>query len=141
VAARARLYFANAGELPPELEFRALALYGADLCEHREHVEVLREVRDLPAFDLEDLACREFERLVRCRNDTRWCLQRPAVNALPHDLKNGGVPARELVHECGLGVGEEGLRPALPGLDDLAGETRSRADGVPHHRLGRAVVR
>src|ERR1700730_1485616 len=91
----------------------ARALCGADLCEHREHVEVVRGALDLTAIDLDD-------RLVRCRNDTGWCLQWAGVNALPNELEDRGVPARKLAHERGFGVGE-GLRPALPGLDDLAG--------------------
>src|SRR5258707_14721939 len=98
---------------------RCSASRGADLCEHREHVEVVRGALDLTALDLDDLACRHLDRLVRCRNGTCWCLQWPGVNALPHELEDRGVPARELAHEGGLGVGE-GLRPALPGLDDRA---------------------
>src|ERR1700737_1886402 len=96
------------------------ALHGTDLCEQREHIEVVRGALNLAALDLDDLACRHLDRLVRCRNGTRWCLQRSGVNALPHELENGGVPACELAHECGLGVGDS-LGPALPGLDDLAG--------------------
>src|ERR1700682_5054714 len=92
---------------------------GTDLCEHVEHVEVLRGRLDLAALDLDDLTCRHLDRLVRCRNDTGWCLQRSGVNALPDDLEDRCVPARKLAHECGFGVGE-GLGPALPGLDDLA---------------------
>src|ERR1700692_2347886 len=92
---------------------------GTDLCEHREHVEVVRGALDLTARDLDALTCRHIDRLVRCRNGTCWCLQWAGVNALPHELEDRGVPARELAHECGFGV-VEGLRTALPGLDDLA---------------------
>src|ERR1700692_521407 len=98
----------------------ARALHRTDLCEQREHVEVVRAALDLTALDLDDLARRHLDRLVRCRNGTCWCLQWAGVNALPHELEDRGVPARELAHECGFGVGE-GFRPALPGLDDLAG--------------------
>ncbi len=40
------------------------SLYGAsgtDLCEHREHVEVVRGALDLTALDLDDFACRHLE--------------------------------------------------------------------------------
>src|SRR5258708_29157740 len=64
---------------------RCSASRGTDLSEHREHVEVVRGALDLTALDLDDLACRHLDRLVRCRNDTRWCLQWAGVNALPHE--------------------------------------------------------
>src|SRR5882757_3486486 len=96
-----------------------LALCGAGLREQREHVEVVRDALDLPAFDLDDLACRKLNQSFRCRYGTRWCLQRSGVNALPYKLEDSGVPARELAHECGLGIGD-GLGPALPSVDDLA---------------------
>src|SRR5260221_14242049 len=93
---------------------------GPDLREYREHVEVVRGAFDLTALDLDDLACRHLDRLVRCRNRTCWCLERSGVNALPHELEDRGVPAGELAHECGFRVGE-GLGPVLQGFDDLAG--------------------
>jgi hypothetical protein len=40
------------------------ALRGTDLCEHREHVEVVRAALDLAVLDLDDLACRHLYRLV-----------------------------------------------------------------------------
>src|SRR5260370_17174261 len=98
---------------------RCSASRGTDLCEHREHVEVVRGALDLTALDPDDLACRHLDRFVRGRDDAGWCLQGSGVNALPHDLEDSCVPARKLAHECGFGVGE-GFGPALPGLDDLA---------------------
>src|ERR1700716_817190 len=47
---------------------------GTDLCEHRQHVEVVRGVLDLTTLDLDDLAGRHLDRLVRGRNGTCWCL-------------------------------------------------------------------
>src|ERR1019366_2956403 len=119
---------------------RARALHGADLCEHREHIEVVRAAFDLAALDLDDLACRHLDRLVRRWNGTGWCLQWACVNALPNDLEDRGVPARELAHECGFGIGE-GLRPALPSLDDLAGALDATVSSLlVVHRVGSQQV-
>ena len=47
---------------------------GTDLCEHRQHVEVVPGALELTTLDLDDLAGRQFDRLVRGRNGTCWCL-------------------------------------------------------------------
>src|SRR5712692_2910430 len=95
-----------------------LALERADLREQRHHVEVVGEALDLPILDLEDLARGQLDALVRRRDNARRRLERACVDALPHDLENGGVTARVLGDERGLRV-RDGLAPALPGLDDL----------------------
>jgi hypothetical protein len=55
-------YFNGMGQL--SLLRCSSAPRGTDLCEHREHVEVVRGALDLPALDLDDLACRHLDRLV-----------------------------------------------------------------------------
>src|SRR6202051_2431833 len=85
---------------------RCSASRGADLCEHREHVEVVRGALNLPALDLNDLACWHLDWLVGCWNRTCRCLQRSCVNALPHELEDRGVPACKFAQDCGFGVGE-----------------------------------
>src|SRR5260370_40856333 len=102
-----------------QLSLSSCSLYsagGTDLREHREHVEVVRGALDLTALDLDDLACRHLDRLVRCRNGTCLWLQWAGVNALPHDLEDRGVPTRKLAHQYGFGVWES-RRPAPPGPD------------------------
>ena len=47
---------------------------GTNLCEHRQHVEVVRGALDLITLDPDDLAGRHLDRLVRGRNGTCWCL-------------------------------------------------------------------
>jgi hypothetical protein len=47
---------------------------GTDLCEHRQHVEVVPGALELTTLDLDHLAGRHLDRLVRGRNGTCWCL-------------------------------------------------------------------
>jgi hypothetical protein len=47
---------------------------GADLCEHRQHVEVVRGALHLTPLDLDHLAGRHLDRLVRWRNGACRCL-------------------------------------------------------------------
>src|SRR2546428_9208966 len=70
-----------------------LALERADLRQQRRHVEVVGQALDLPTLDLEDLARGHLDALVRRRDRARRRLERARVDALPHDLENGGVPA------------------------------------------------
>src|SRR2546425_7029278 len=95
-----------------------LALERADLRQQRRHVEVVGQALHLPTLDLEDLARGHLDALVRRRDRARRRLERARVDALPHDLENGGVAPRLLGHERPLRV-RGGLAPTLPGLDDL----------------------
>src|SRR3989442_7690939 len=73
-----------------------LALERADLRQQRRHVEVVGQALDLPTLDLEDLARGHLDALVRRRDCARRRLERARVDALPHDLENGGVAPRSL---------------------------------------------
>src|SRR2546428_11448927 len=91
-----------------------LALERADLRQQRRHVEVVGQALDLPTLDLEDLARGHLDALVRRRDRARRRLERARVDALPHDLENGGGAARRLGDERPLRV-PGGLAPPPPG--------------------------
>src|SRR3989449_9112999 len=90
-----------------------LALERADLRQQRRHVEVVGQALDLPTLDLEDLARGHLDALVRRRDRARRRLERAPVDALPHDLENGGVPARPPGDER-RPPGPDGLAPPPP---------------------------
>src|SRR2546422_7495935 len=95
-----------------------LALERADLRQQRRHVEVVGQALDLPTLDLEDLARGHLDALVRLRGSARRRLERAPVDALPHDLENGGVAARVLGDER-RPPGRDGLSPTPPRLHYL----------------------
>ena len=96
-----------------------LALRSADLCKQSQHVEVVRDALDLSAFDLDELAGRYLD---RCSTPD-W--RRLASLAVRCGRPSTGARRRRCLRSrsrarSGLGVGD-GLGPALPRLDDLAG--------------------
>src|SRR5436190_20398141 len=107
-------------QLPAVSSSSAGGLHDADLCQHREHIEIVRTALELAILGTDDLTCGHLNRLVGGRDNTGWSVKWTAVNASPHDLQDGGITVGKFVHNCAFRV-REGFRPALPSLDDFTG--------------------
>ena len=71
----------------------------------------------LVSFDFDNLARTQLDLLPRGRDLPARHVERPCVSAMPGDLEDNGVPARECPMESGLGVRQR-RGPPPPDVED-----------------------